>query len=279
MATCSATLLIFFSCVFAVTIFFIYAQFIFHPDVVSGDIRAGEAVRRDDGRSNYYCFIFNVFLLLIPTLLFLQVRAKEFGLLSLFGMNNQQLRKLIYYEQTIISLLAIGSGLLIGTLFSKLFLMLMSALLQSEVPIAFTFVPSAYLFTIVLFFVLFQALTFLSFIKLKNLEVIELLKSTKHPKSLPKTASWLAILSLLFVAIGYFLAATASMEMAPLLVLPILFFVVTGSYFFFTQGTTVLYKGLYRNKVKLFSGTTLITRTNILFRLKTTPVCCFWHQR
>lgn len=61
----------FFSCVFAVTIFFIYAQFIFHPDVVSGDIRAGEAVRRGMMAAQIIIVLFSMFfLLLIPTLLF-----------------------------------------------------------------------------------------------------------------------------------------------------------------------------------------------------------------
>ncbi|GAJ98851.1 hypothetical protein [Geomicrobium sp. JCM 19055] len=35
----------FLSCVFAVSVFFIYAQFVFHPEVMDGDIRGGDAVR------------------------------------------------------------------------------------------------------------------------------------------------------------------------------------------------------------------------------------------
>ncbi|AXF57073.1 ABC transporter permease [Salicibibacter kimchii] len=257
----------FISCVFAVSIFFIYAQFILHPDVMYGDIQAGDAVRSGMISAQVIIVIFSVFFIAYSNSTFLQSRSKEFGLLSLFGMSKRQLRKLIYFEQTITSLLAIVLGLGIGTLFSKLFLMLMSAMLDTEAPIAFEFVPMAYVITGIGFIILFQTLTLLSFWKMRNQSVQSFLQDARKPKIMPRASLTLTIIALLFVGFGYFLAVTASLEYSFLLIFPILFFVVTGSYFLFSQGTVAAYKWLYKRN-SLMKGPQLVTRTNILFRLK-----------
>ncbi|QDI92239.1 ABC transporter permease [Salicibibacter halophilus] len=257
----------FISCVFAVSIFFIYAQFILHPDVMTGDIQGGDTVRQGMIAAQVIIVIFSVFFIAYSNSTFLQSRSKEFGLLSLFGMSKRQLRKLIYFEQTFTSLLAIVLGLGIGTLFSKLFLMLMSAMLNTEAPIAFEFVPMAYVITAIGFIVLFQALTLVSFWKMRNQTVQAFLQDARKPKMMPRASLTLTIIALIFVGFGYFLAVTASLEYSFLLIFPILFFVVTGSYFLFSQGTVAAYKWLYKRN-SLTRGPQLVTRTNILFRLK-----------
>ncbi|SDJ23153.1 ABC transporter permease [Natribacillus halophilus] len=257
----------FLSCVFAVSIFFIYAQFILHPDVMSRDIRGGDTVRSGMISAQVIIVIFSVFFIAYSNSTFLQTRSQEFGLLSLFGMSKRQLRKLIYLEQTITSLLAIIIGLGLGTLFSKLFLMLMSAMLDTEAPIAFEFVPMAYVITVVGFIVLFQALTLLSFWKMRGQTVQDFLQDARKPKVMPRSSMTITVIALLFLGFGYFIAATASLELSFLLIFPILFFVLIGSYFLFTQGTVAAYKRLYKRN-SLLQGTRLVTRTNILFRLK-----------
>ncbi|WZY00010.1 ABC transporter permease [Bacillus sp. FSL W7-1360] len=258
----------FISCVFAVTVFFLYAQFIYHPDVANGEIRGGSNVRAGMIAAQWMIVLFSVFFIAYSNRAFLQVRSKEFGLLSLFGMSGRQLRKLIYYEQTILSLLAIVVGLLLGTVFSKLFLLFLSSILVVENPIAFAFVPKAYIITVVAFIVLFQVLTLLSFWKMRGQEVTDLLKEARKPKSMPKTSAALTVLALLFLGGGYGLAVITTGDTLILTMFPVLILVVIGTYFFFTQGTVALYKRLYANKKGLMSGTRLITRTNILFRLK-----------
>ncbi|PAF09566.1 hypothetical protein CHH65_10770 [Shouchella clausii] len=256
----------FLSCVFTVMIFFIYAQFIFHPDVAEESMH--QVVKNGMVAAQVIIVLFSIFFIAYSNNVFLQVRSQEFGLLTLFGMNRSQLRSLVYYEQTIISIVAIICGLLLGTLFSKLFLMFMTMLLAVDAPITFKFVPVAYLVTGVGFFLLFQVLSLLSFWKLRNQEVIQMLKEASKPKMMPKTSIWLTVLTVICLAAGYGLAVTTNMMTVMLTMFPVLGLVVVGTYFLFTQGTVALYNRLYRNKRSLYSGTTLITRTNILFRLK-----------
>lgn len=256
----------FLSCVFTVMIFFIYAQFIFHPDIAEESMH--QVVKNGMVAAQVIIVLFSIFFIAYSNNVFLQVRSQEFGLLTLFGMNRRQLRSLVYYEQMIISIVAIICGLLLGTLFSKLFLMFMTMLLAVDAPITFKFVPAAYLVTGIGFFLLFQLLSLLSFWKLRNQEVIQMLKEASKPKMMPKTSVWLTVLTVICLGAGYGLAVTTNMMTVMLTMFPVLGLVVVGTYFLFTQGTVALYKRLYRNKRSLYSGTTLITRTNILFRLK-----------
>lgn len=86
----------FLSCSFAVAVFFTYASFIKHPDVVNGNIPAADLVRVGMTAAQIIIVVFSFFFIAYSNSAFLQVRQKEFGLLSLFGMSNRQLRTLIY---------------------------------------------------------------------------------------------------------------------------------------------------------------------------------------
>ncbi|MGW6299393.1 FtsX-like permease family protein [Peribacillus butanolivorans] len=258
----------FFSIVFSVSIFFIYASFIFHPDVVNVNISGGQIVRVALIAAEIVIIVFSVFFIAYSNAAFIQPRKKEFGLLTLFGMSKSQLRKLIYMEQTIVSLVSIAIGVGLGFLFSKLFLMIVSSLLAVEEPLAFVLVPKAFVYTIVGFFLLFQLLSLLSLLQIENLEVVDLLKDKQKPKKMPFVSKWLIALSVICLSISYYLAVTMTLNNSFLRVLPILFFVLIGTYFLFSQSIVALCRRLYGKKESLYNGTNLITQTNLIFEIK-----------
>ena len=87
----------FFSIVFSVSIFFIYASFIFHPDVVNANISGGQIVRVALIAAEIVIIVFSVFFIAYSNAAFIQPRKKEFGLLTLFGMSKSQLKKTNLY--------------------------------------------------------------------------------------------------------------------------------------------------------------------------------------
>ncbi|MED3687333.1 ABC transporter permease [Peribacillus butanolivorans] len=258
----------FFSIVFSVSIFFIYASFIFHPEVVNANISGGQIVRVALIAAEIVIIVFSVFFIAYSNAAFIQPRKKEFGLLTLFGMSKSQLRKLIYTEQTIVSLVSIAIGVGLGFLFSKLFLMIVSSLLAVEEPLAFVLVPKAFVYTIVGFFLLFQFLSLLSLLQIENLEVVDLLKDKQKPKKMPFVSKWLIALSVICLSISYYLAVTMTLSNSFLRVLPLLFFVLIGTYFLFSQSIVALCRRLYGKKESLYNGTNLITQTNLIFEIK-----------
>ncbi|MEC0274466.1 ABC transporter permease [Peribacillus frigoritolerans] len=257
----------FFSIILSVSIFFIYASFIFHPDVVHANIPGGQLISRGLIAAEIVIIIFSVFFIAYSNAAFIQPRKKEFGLLTLLGMSKSQLRKLIYLEQTMVSLISILIGVGLGFLFSKLFLMAVSWLLAVEQPISFVIIPEAFVYTIVGFILLFQLLSLLSLFHIGNPEVVDLLKDKQKPKKTPFVSKWLVALSAVCLSISYYLAGTMSLNNS-YRVLPIVFFVLIGTYFLFSQSIVALCSSLYRKKKSLYGGTNLITQTNLIFNIK-----------
>ncbi|MED2977349.1 ABC transporter permease [Bacillus swezeyi] len=258
----------FLSCVFAVSVFFIFSSFIYHPDVTEDKIYGGEIVKVCLYAAEVIIIVFSIFFIMYSNSAFLQARKKEFGLLSMFGTSKFQLRKMIYYEQTIISFISIAAGIGVGLLFSRLFFMAMTALMDVKAPIGFTIVPKALVITAVGFIILFQTLTIISLARIRKLEIIDLLKAAQQPKGMPVYSKWLTVLSVICLAGCYTLAATAGIIDMIFRVFPILILVLIGTYFFFTQSSVAIFRSLYKHKSSFYKGTNIITRSNIMFRLK-----------
>ncbi|WP_024122960.1 FtsX-like permease family protein [Bacillus halotolerans] len=258
----------FLSCVFAVSVFFVFTSFIFHPDVTEDNVYGGSLVKTCLSAALIVIIVFCIFFISYSNSAFLQARKKEFGLFTLFGTSKQQLRKMIYYEQSLISLAAIAAGIGTGLLFSKLFFMVMTWMLSVKVPISFAIVPKAFVLTAVGFLILFQVLLILSLGQIRKLEIIDLIKSAQKPKNLPAYSKWLTVLSLLCLAGGYYLSATANAIDMMFRVFPILILVLIGTYFFFTQSSVAFFRMLYRKKHSFYKGTNIIVRSNMIFRLK-----------
>ena len=76
--------------------------------------------------------IFSFFFVWYSSSAFIKSRANEFGLLSTLGASRRQLSKMIFTESVIIGEIAIGLGLLLGTLLLRMFLSAMSLLLKVD---------------------------------------------------------------------------------------------------------------------------------------------------
>ncbi len=104
----------------SIVVFFMYASFIYHPDVVSGNISMRKMITKRIRIDELYCghllgtlyFIckFNVF----------TSKKKEFGLLTLIGGTKSQLGRMIILEQLMLGSIAIVVGIGAGMLCSKI---------------------------------------------------------------------------------------------------------------------------------------------------------------
>ncbi|WP_409344117.1 ABC transporter permease [Paenibacillus sp. MBLB4367] len=258
----------FLSSVFSVMIFFIYAAFIFHPDVVNGHIEAASRVRQGMILCEYIIMIFSFFFVLYSMSAFVKSRKKEFGLFSLFGMTSGQIRKMVLYENIAISVLAIAAGIGLGMLFSKLFFMALAEILNVSNPIRFVVPAKALLLTGAGFFALFLAITLFTLFQIGRSQIIDLLKASKKPKTPPLASKWLVVLAVLCLGGGYYMAYTMNMMNAMIFMLPILFLVVVGTYFLFTQGSVAIFRRLQRRTPFYYKGTNLMTVSQLVFKMK-----------
>lgn len=265
----------FFSSVFAVMVFFVYASFIFHPDVRGGNIFGGQAVAVAMIACEVIITIFSFFFVLYSCSAFLKSRKKEFGLFTLFGFTKLQLRRMVLYENMLICLLSLGAGMGLGMLFNKLFYILISDMLDIAQPLRFYFPHMAMLLTAGGYIILFLLITLLSMRHATNQQISELLVASRQPKRLPLFSVWLSVLSVLSLGVAYAMAYTMNAGTMIKLMLPIIGLVVLGTYFLFTQSSVAVLKGLQTRKKIHYKNTNMIIISQLMFKLKDNATVLF----
>jgi putative ABC transport system permease protein len=262
---------------FAVTAFYIFANFVFHPSV---DIKSagGHPVARMGAAngmivSQVIIVIFSILFVGYSTSIFLKSRGKEFGLLSLYGMTRKQIKKYVLIENTILAILSIGIGILTGVVFSKLFFMIMEGFLNINLP--FNISLKALGLTSIAFFALFEIISTLMLFQIRNKEIIEQIKSSKIPKVIPKFSKAKAILGVVLLIVGYVTAWFVDGILVPLAMIPVTLIVIAGTYFLFTQFSVALANRILNNKNILYKKTNLVAYSQMIFKLQDTAKVLF----
>ncbi|PLT47251.1 ABC transporter permease protein YvcS [Paenibacillus pasadenensis] len=258
----------FLSSVFSVLIFYLYASFVLHPDVVNGKIEQAQGVKKMMEVCMYLILIFSFFFVLYSSSAFVKTRKKEFGLLTLFGTTRGQLRKMVVYESLAVAALSIAAGLGLGILLSKLFILTLGVLIGTDVPIRFLVPGRAVLLTAGGFLLLFFVISLLSALRVGRSEIIDLLGEGRRPKRPPAFSPGLSALAALSLGAGYAMAAMTTVQTFMMLALPIIGFTVLGTYFLYTQLSVAVIRLLQRRKSFYYKGTNLLSISQLAFRIK-----------
>jgi len=254
------------SSTFSVALFFVYAQFLFHPDVQGGYLYGGQTTRTVLTVCLVLIAVFAFFFVLYSSGAFLRARNKEFGLLTLMGTTRAQLRRLIWLENTFLSLAAIAAGIGLGLLFTRLFLMAIARVLLIDEPLSFALAPRALLLTALGFLGLFQLVTLAGAAMVGRRTVLEMLKEASKPRFKPNARASLAVLGFLLVAGGYAVASAVQGVAVALAFVPVVAVVVVGTYLLFTQGSVFVMRWLSR-RLSYLRGTRMLVVSQLVFRL------------
>jgi ABC-type antimicrobial peptide transport system permease subunit len=118
---------------FAVMFFFMYATVYFNKRIV--EVKELESIQDALAIPGVALVVFTVFFINYAHRIFTRRRRKEFGLLMGLGMSNRDIVRLLVVENGMIAAVSIVSGLLAGTIFSRLFfLVLMNSAGMGQVP-------------------------------------------------------------------------------------------------------------------------------------------------
>lgn len=258
----------FLSCVFTVTLFCVYAQFILHPEVASGYIYGGEASRVVLIVCEVLVTLFAFFFVLYSSGAFLRARSREFGLLSLLGTTRGQLRRLVWLESTLLSGMATVVGIALGLLLSRLFLMGISRVMDMPAPLRFAFVPGAVLLTLVVFLVLFQLVTLVATFRVGRRTIVALLGESRKPRITPRASLPLALVGALLIAGGYFVAAAVHGAAVIVAFVPVVAVVVVGTYLLFGHGSVRLLYWLQKREAAYLRGPRMLAIAQLVFKVR-----------
>ena len=213
--------------------------------------------------------IFSFALLCYTNGFLMKRRQKELGLYNILGMEKRHMARLLFWETVYSALLCVGGGLLLGILLSKLFLLLLCAVMQAEVPFGFEVPSAAVTYTIVGFGAIFLLNYLMNLFRLGWVKPIELLRGTESGDREPKTKWLVALLGVITMGAGYYLSITAEDPMNALF----LFFlavllVIVGTYCLFTAGSIALLKALRKNKKYYYRTRHFTAVSGMLHRMK-----------
>ncbi len=200
-------------------------------------------------------------------------RKKEFGLYNILGMEKKHLAKVIALETLYIAVLSLLFGLGLGIALDKVMYLLILKLLGAEISLGFYISTEAVLTAVVLFGTIFVLIFLNSLRQLHLAKPIELLRGGNVGEKEPKTKWIMAILGLLCLSGGYYIAVTTKNPVAAVsLFFVAVILVIIGTYLLFTAGSIALLKLLRRRKRYYYKVRHFTSISGMIYRMKQNAV-------
>ncbi|HOM01271.1 MAG TPA: FtsX-like permease family protein [Acetivibrio sp.] len=221
---------------------------------------------------NIIC-IFAVIFLLYTNSFLMKRRHKELALYNMLGMEKRHIAWLLCCESLYVGVIGIGGGLLCGILLHKLVTLALFKLLRFDVPFGFTVSIEAIKASAILFSIIIAITLLFNLVRIRKAKPIELLKSSSAGEKEPKTKWLLALIGVLSLGAGYYIALTTKTAIQAIMIYFLaVFLVIIGTYCLFTAVSIVVLKQLRRNKKLYYKTKYFIGISGMLYRMKQNAV-------
>lgn len=217
--------------------------------------------------------LFAVIFLLYTNTFLMKRRHKEIGLYNILGMSKRHIAVVMLWETVYTCLITVVGGLLLGILLSKLMLLLLYKILFFSVSFGFMVSWKSVGITAVLFVAIYLVALLLNLLHVHLSKPVELLKGGNVGEKEPKTKVLLAILGVVTLGAGYYIAITTESPLEALM----LFFlavilVIIGTYCLFTAGSIAFLKAMKKRKNYYYQAKHFIGISGMLYRMKQNAV-------
>ena len=213
--------------------------------------------------------IFSLIILVYINSLLIKQRKKEFALYNILGMEKRHISKVLFWENTYTALISIISGLVLGTVFSKLLQLILMKIIGGDISFNMDISFSVLFFTAVIFTGFFLLVLLMNIRTIRVAQPVELLRGSSEGEREPKSKWVLAVLGAVFLAAGYVMAImTKDVVAAITLFFIAVICVIIGTYLMFTAFSIVLLKGLKKNKRYYYQTRHFATVSGMIYRMK-----------
>ncbi|PFB32915.1 ABC transporter permease [Bacillus cereus] len=265
----------FVSSAFSIAIFFSFAVYLFHPKLHMTDVNVALNILMTI--SEVVIVFFSFFFLLYSIGTFLKVRKKQFGILTVLGISQKQLKRLVFLENMLIGVLSIFFGIQLGLVFSQFFLLVTAKI--THVPGLYLYWPtSAIILTTIIFLGLFILVSSFTPMLIRTRKAVRLLKEGTKQKE-RKASVLISLFGATCLITGYVLAANPLYFMSlgdmigilyavsSIFVIPSL--VAAGTYFFFSQISFLLIRILKTRRTFYMKRTNMLWISDLAARIRT----------
>lgn len=223
-----------------------------------------------------------LFFVLSANRFFLNRRQKEIGIYQLFGISKFQISSIYVLETMTIGFFACMLGILLGSIFSKLFQMILVRMMKMDITSRF-FIPIPSIFeTVVVFFVILSAVSLYSLWKIWSYPMNRSFGEREQVESsmlrIRTRHRLLGVIGVLMISSSYFAALNFKETISQLLEkkvnlglmiafpFSILFFCILGTYLFFRYSFRLLLHLLSESRFK-YRGTNFLLIGNTQIHL------------
>ncbi|HFJ9441439.1 MULTISPECIES: FtsX-like permease family protein [Bacillus] len=274
----------FVSSAFSIMVFFSFTVYAYHPRLQNTQsFQERDPLMNLASTAQLVIVMFSFFFLLYSVGTFLNVRKQQFGILTILGISQRQLKRLLFTENMIIGILSIFIGIQGGLVFSNFFLLVTSKLTSAK-GLYLYWPTEAILVTTVTFIILFLIVSTFTPMFIRTRKTAQLIKGNKKMKAEKRPSILISLFALICLGLCYYIAGypqgyvteknvqNGSVFFIMLSILPL---VVVGTYFFFSQ-TFLLFiyilkrrRKFYLKQINMLWISDLVARTrsniNVLF--------------
>ncbi|MDO3677554.1 ABC transporter permease [Paenibacillus ehimensis] len=266
--------LYFASMIFSIVIYFTFVSLKYDSTILATSDGSPKISSAFTGAS-VVLMIFVAIFIWYSNAFFTRKRKKEVGLYSLLGVRKKQIGRMLFYENLMMGLLALVIGILLGSLLSQGFVSILMKVMGYDAVANFRISPQAVIHTIVVFTVITVITSFHGYRLIYRFKLIELFQADKEGEQEPKASLAMALLAILCIGFGYWLALQNILESAVwrsmgFMVTPLVIVaaVIIGTYLLYSTFIVYLLKLARKNKKRFWNGVHLISTSQLLYRMK-----------
>ncbi|ALC87810.1 hypothetical protein AM499_19885 [Bacillus sp. FJAT-22090] len=257
------------SMIFCVVIYYTFVSIQYSPEVQMG-IESSNSLLNIFIGASVILILFVAIFIFYSNSFFTKKRKKEVGLFSLLGMRKKNIGKMLFYENMLMSVVAVMIGIVLGTFLSKLFTMLLLRMLDSAVEVGFGISPEAIINTSIVFSIITLCTSFNAYRLIYRFKLIELFQAEKEGEQAPKASLAPALLAILLIGFSYWLgfkSPSSKWEMMMILG-SYLASIVLGTYLLFRFLTIYILRFAQKRKSSYYRGINIIGISQLLYRIK-----------
>lgn len=266
--------LYFASMIFSIMIYYTFVSLSKDPKVVAR-LDNDDNLASIFNASSIILIIFVAIFILYSNHFFTRKRKQEIGIYSLLGLRKKEIGRMLFYENFLMGIGALIIGIGLGTLLSKLFVAILIKIMKLDAISNFVFSIDAVINTVVIFIIITLITSVTGYRIIYRTTLLDLFHSESKREKTPKSNPILAILSLVLILGGYFIAlqplitkdsiwGTIKFEPGMLLILTS---VITGTVLLLNSFLPFFLNKVRKNKRIFYNGTNIISNSQLAFRI------------
>ncbi|MGG3193454.1 FtsX-like permease family protein [Priestia aryabhattai] len=264
--------LYFFSMIFSIIVYYVFATLQYDQSISKV---IGEEMRLQGifNASNYVLLTFIIVFIWYTNSFFIRQRKRELGLYHLVGIEKRTIGKMIFYENMLLGIFSLVVGILLGTVFSRLFVLFLLKLMGLSLSITLTFSLQAVLKTAVVFLIVTVFISFQGYFIMYRYTLLDLFQAESKSERVNKMNSKRSIvvggLGILLVGYGYYLSSGNIVTPRFFLIVAVVLFSVIFGTFLLFKATIEWLMGLYREHASgYYSFANILSVSTMMYRIK-----------